>query len=99
MIRSLKAQGEKKSKPPIFISKMRASRVLMNAAKKNSSKSSVPVEMYPLFAAVGVALCSLGYFTYRHFAYDKQLRLWKNPDLSNLDAVLNKAVKEEDKSE
>lgn len=75
---------------------MRASRVLMNAARKNASKNAVPVEMYPLFAAVGVAVASLGYFTYRHFAYDQQLRLWKNPDLSNLDAVLNKAAKEEE---
>lgn len=73
------------------------SRVLMNAAKK-SSKPVVPVEMYPLFAAVGVAITSLGYFTYRHFRYDQQLRLWKNPDLSNLDAVLNKAAKEEEES-
>lgn len=70
----------------------------MSAAKQQSSKKGkvdVPVEMYPLFAAVGVAICSLGYFTYRHFAYDKQLRLWKNPDLSNLDNVLNKAAEEE----
>lgn len=70
----------------------------MNAAKKNTGKSAVPVEMYPLFGAVGVALVSLGYFTYRHFAYDKQLRLWKNPDLSNLDNVLNKAAKEDEES-
>lgn len=74
---------------------MRPSQTLLNAARKNASKNSVPVEMYPLFAAVGVAVASLGYFTYRHFAYDQQLRLWKNPDLSNLDAVLNKAAKEE----
>lgn len=74
------------------------SRVLMNAAKKSVGKSPVPVEMYPLFAAVGVAITSLGYFTYRHFRYDQQLRLWKNADLSNLDAVLNKAAKEEEES-
>lgn len=75
---------------------MRASRVLLNAAKKSAPKTSVPVEMYPLFAAVGVALTSMTYFTYRHFAYDRQLRLWKNADLSNLDNVLNKATKEEE---
>lgn len=74
------------------------SRVLMSAAKKNAGKTPIPVEMYPLFAAVGVALGSLGYFTYRHFAYDQQLRLWKNPDLSNLDKVLNQAAKEEEES-
>lgn len=74
---------------------MRASRTLYNAAKKSAPKVTVPVEMYPLFAAVGVAVGSLGYFTYRHFAYDRQLRLWKNADLSNLDEVLNKAAQEE----
>lgn len=66
---------------------------MLNAAKK--SGAAPPLEMYPLFAAVGVALTSLGYFTYRHFAYDKQLRLWKNADLSSLDDVLNKATKED----
>lgn len=76
---------------------MRPSRTLLNAAKKASApKMSVPVEMYPLFAAVGVAVGSLGYFTYRHFRYDQQLRLWKNADLSNLDKVLNQAAKEEE---
>lgn len=71
---------------------------MMNAAKKPATKIPVPVEMYPLFAAVGVAVVSLSYFTYRHFAYDRQLRLWKNPNLSNLDEVLNKAI-DEDKSQ
>lgn len=65
----------------------------MNQAKKNSRPVvAVPVEMYPLFAAMGVAVVSLGYFTYRHFAYDQQLRLWKNADLSRVDDVLNKAA-------
>lgn len=76
---------------------MRAAQTLMNVAKKSQKKGKidVPVEMYPLFAAVGVALASVSFFTYRHFAYDKQLRLWKNPNLSNLDEVLNKAAEEE----
>lgn len=74
------------------------SRVLLNAAKKSSTRPPVPVEMFPLFAAVGVAICSGCYFTYRHFAYDQQLRLWKNADLSTLDEVLNaEAAKEEKK--
>lgn len=68
---------------------------MMNASKHAVKKHTVPVEMYPLFAAVGVACVSLGYFTYRHFAYDRQLRLWKNPNLSNLDHVLNEASKNE----
>ena len=73
---------------------MRPSRVLLNAAK-SAPKTKVPVEMYPLFAAVGVACCSGAYFTYRHFAYDKELRLWQNANLSTLDDVLNKEVKKE----
>ncbi|KAG2732779.1 hypothetical protein G9P44_003769 [Scheffersomyces stipitis] len=71
---------------------MRVSPVLLNAAKKSAKKSAVPVEMYPLFAAVAVACSSAVFFTYRHFAYDKQLRLWKNPNLSKLDNVLNEAT-------
>lgn len=76
---------------------MLPSRILLNAAKKQGGKKvDVPVEMIPLFAAVGVAISSACFFTYRHFAHDKQLRLWKNPDLSTLDDVLNaEAAKEE----
>lgn len=78
---------------------MRASRVLLQAAKKSTkAKVQIPVEMYPLFAAVGVALGSGAFFTYRHFAYDKHLRLWKNPNLSALDDVLNEATKAEAES-
>ncbi|EGV61017.1 hypothetical protein PSN45_002130 [Yamadazyma tenuis] len=73
---------------------MLPSRILMNAAKK-SNKPPVPVEMYPLFFAVGIAVSSACYFTYRHFAHDKHLRLWKNADLSALDDVLNEQVKKE----
>lgn len=75
---------------------MRAARILLNAAKKNPPppKTPVPVEMYPLFLATGVAIASGIFFTYRHFAHDKQLRLWKNADLSNLDNVLNKATQD-----
>mmetsp|Transcript_3860 Transcript_3860/g.3754 ORF Transcript_3860/g.3754 Transcript_3860/m.3754 type:complete len:91 (-) Transcript_3860:229-501(-) len=83
---------------------MRATRVLLNAAKKTSSKPTLPVEMYPLFAAMGVAVVSGVFFTYRHFAHNKELRLWKNADLSNLDKVLNAEVekkieKENEKTE
>lgn len=68
---------------------------MLNSARQAAKKNTVPVEMYPLFGAVAVACGSLVYFTYRHFAYDRQLRLWKNPNLSNLDHVLNEAAKEE----
>ena len=78
---------------------MRATRVLLNAAKKGSSGSNLPVEMYPLFAAMGVAVGSGCFFTYRHFAHDKELRLWKNADLSNLDNVLNAEVHKDEKKE
>lgn len=80
---------------------MRTTHILMQAAKQGPKKKKiqVPVEMYPLFAAVGVAIASLSYFSYRHFAYDQQLRLWKNPDLSALDEVLNKATEEEKANE
>ncbi|KAK6457129.1 uncharacterized protein RJT20DRAFT_127271 [Scheffersomyces xylosifermentans] len=73
---------------------MRAAQTLLNAAKKGSKAGpGVPVEMYPLFAAVAVAVGSGCFFTYRHFAHDKQLRLWKNPNLSKLDEVLNDSEK------
>ncbi|KAG7192080.1 uncharacterized protein KQ657_002440 [Scheffersomyces spartinae] len=72
--------------------------ILLQAAKKKSG-TNVPVEMYPLFLCVGVACGSLAFFTYRHFAFDEQLRLWKNPNLSSLDDVLNKAVTEEKKED
>lgn len=73
---------------------MRPSYPLFNAAKK-APKVPIPVEMAPLFVAVGVAICSGTYFTYRHFSRDKELRLWKNADLSTLDAILNKEVEKE----
>lgn len=86
---------------------MRFSRVLLNSVKKTAptagtvktggSGSKLPVELYPLFAATAVAVCSACYFTYRHFAYDRQLRLWKNPNLSEVDEVLNEAVPSEKK--
>lgn len=69
-------------------------RVLLNGAKNAKAKLTYPVELTPLFAAVGVAICSGVFFTYRHFAYDKELRVWKNPNLSKLDDVLDKAAEE-----
>ena len=77
---------------------MRATRVLLNAVKKTEKKALFPIEMYPLFAAMGVAVFSGAFFTYRHFAHDKELRLWKNADLSELDKVLNAEVEEKDQN-
>lgn len=76
---------------------MRASRILLNAAKKGSQKShqltGLPTEMYPLIAATSVAVISATYFTYRHFAHGTELRLWKNQDLSEVDKVLEEDAK------
>ncbi|CAN6617224.1 hypothetical protein TRVA0_006S04038 [Trichomonascus vanleenenianus] len=35
---------------------MRASSILLNAAKKNSFKKKIPVEVWPLFGAMGFVL-------------------------------------------
>lgn len=76
---------------------MRASRILLNAAKRgsqrNHEKPSWPTEMYPLVAATSVAVFSATYFTYRHFAHGTELRLWKNRDLSEVDKVLEEDAK------
>ncbi|RCK66778.1 hypothetical protein Cantr_03053 [Candida viswanathii] len=69
-------------------------RILLNSAKNAKPKFTYPVELTPLFAAVGVAIASGIFFTYRHFAYDKELRLWKNANLSKLDDVLDKAAED-----
>ncbi|CAR58039.1 uncharacterized protein GVI51_J01551 [Nakaseomyces glabratus] len=69
---------------------MRPAQLLMNAAKK-SSGTKVPIELAPLFAAIGVALCSGTFFTYKKLTYDDSLRLKSNPDMSGLDDVLKEA--------
>lgn len=45
------------------------------------------MELTPLFLAIGVALASGTFFTYKHFAYDN-LRLKENPDHSGLKEIL-----------
>lgn len=64
---------------------MRPSQIAYAATKK---KSLIPVELTPLFVCCGVAVCLLFYFTGRHFAEDKELRLIRNPNLSILEQVL-----------
>ncbi|KAL3239907.1 Mra1p RNJ42_04950 [Nakaseomyces bracarensis] len=66
---------------------MRPAQLLLNAAKKTQG-SKVPIELAPLFAAMGVALCSGTFFTYKKLTYDDSLRLKSNPDLSGLEDVL-----------
>ncbi|CAM9023439.1 hypothetical protein WICANDRAFT_65804 [Wickerhamomyces anomalus NRRL Y-366-8] len=56
---------------------MRASRVLLNASKKGGF--NIPLELTPLFVAMGVAVASAGFFTYKKLAYDGSLRLTRNP--------------------
>ncbi|SCW04383.1 LAFE_0H12310g1_1 [Lachancea fermentati] len=69
---------------------MRATQFVLNAAKKKSGLG-IPVELTPLFVAMGVALSSGVWFTYKKFAYDESLRITKNPDRSQLQEVLEKA--------
>ena len=56
--------------------------------QKKSTGPGIPVELTPLFFAVGVALCSGTYFTYKKFTYDDSLRLKQNPEQSGLKALL-----------
>ncbi|WLF77280.1 hypothetical protein PVL30_000992 [Lodderomyces elongisporus] len=76
---------------------MHPSRILLSQARNVKPKITYPVEMTPLFVVVGVAIASGCFFTYRHFTYDKELRLWKNANLSELDQVLDKAERENKK--
>ncbi|CCE64263.1 hypothetical protein TPHA_0H00530 [Tetrapisispora phaffii CBS 4417] len=66
---------------------MRPAQLLLEAAKKQSG-SKIPVELTPLFVAMGVALCSGTYFTYKKFCYDDSLRVSKNPEQSGLAHIL-----------
>ncbi|ADJ41741.1 AGL048Cp [Eremothecium gossypii ATCC 10895] len=65
---------------------MRAAQVLLNATKKKSG-ISVPLELAPLFVAMGAAVCSAAWFSYKHLT-SGGLRIRENPNLSALDKVL-----------
>ncbi|CAI4053398.1 hypothetical protein N7582_005713 [Saccharomyces uvarum] len=69
---------------------MRPSQLLLNTAKKSSGGYKIPVELTPLFLAMGVALCSGVFFTFKKLRNDETLRLKGNPELSRLDEVLGK---------
>ncbi|SCU89330.1 LAFA_0E17326g1_1 [Lachancea sp. 'fantastica'] len=69
---------------------MRASKLLLNATQKQKPGIGIPVELTPLFLAMGVALCSATWFTYKKFRFDTSLRVGRtNPDRSGLQQVLD----------
>ncbi|KAL6928671.1 hypothetical protein ACO0SA_002000 [Hanseniaspora valbyensis] len=62
---------------------------LLQQETKKPSGMKIPTELAPLFAACGVAICSLSYFTYKKLRYDEGLRILKNPNQSRIDEVVN----------
>lgn len=71
---------------------MRPSQYLFNAAKK-SSGTSIPLELTPLFVAMGVACASACFFTYKKLTTDGSLRVGRtNPKQSHVE--VQKYVKE-----
>lgn len=62
--------------------------------QKKGSGLGIPVELTPLFLAMGLALASGTYFTYKKFAHDDTLRVTRNPEMSNLKKVLADSDKE-----
>ncbi|CDR42769.1 CYFA0S10e02036g1_1 [Cyberlindnera fabianii] len=83
---------------------MRASQTLFNAAVRSCCYDNVlnkkggfaiPIELTPLFVAMGVAVSSAVFFSYRKFAYDGTLRLSRNPKQSALTEDFNKMQQEE----
>ncbi|CAR30397.1 Mra1p [Lachancea thermotolerans CBS 6340] len=77
---------------------MRPTSLLLNAAKKQKSGFDIPVELTPLFVAMGVAVSSACWFTYKKFRWDESLRVGrKNPDRSGLKTILEEPEKFEKK--
>ncbi|SCV02567.1 LAME_0H02850g1_1 [Lachancea meyersii CBS 8951] len=71
---------------------MRATKFLLNAAQKQKPGLGIPVELTPLFVAMGVALSSACWFTYKKFRFDESLRVGRtNPDRSGLKQVLEQS--------
>ncbi|SCV00022.1 LANO_0F04808g1_1 [Lachancea nothofagi CBS 11611] len=68
---------------------MRPTRILLSAAQKQKPGLGIPVELTPLFLAMGVAISSACWFTYKKFRFDTSLRVGRtNPDRSGLKEVL-----------
>ena len=69
------------------VASMRPTQRAMNAAKKSGVR--YPVEITPLFLAMGVAVCSASCFSGKKFLYDDSLRVGKkNPDQSHMSKAL-----------
>lgn len=67
---------------------MRPSQIVLNAAKKKSG-FAIPLELTPLFLAVGIAIASGTWFSYKKFFHDDSLRVGrKNPQQSGLEKIL-----------
>lgn len=62
-------------------------------SQKKTSRLPFPVELSPLFLAMGVAICSGTYFTYKKLTTDKSLRIVANPEQSALQDILNQKDK------
>lgn len=54
----------------------------------------MPLELTPLFIAMGAAVASASYFTYRKFANDRSLRITKNPELSEVQKAIEAEKKQ-----
>ncbi|ODV88295.1 hypothetical protein CANARDRAFT_26449 [[Candida] arabinofermentans NRRL YB-2248] len=72
---------------------MRPTNPTFNAAKKSTSFiKNIPVELYPLFAACGVACCSAVFFTTKKLKTDQTLKLGRKAPVFNdkLEEVISK---------
>lgn len=63
-----------------------------NAAK--SSGFSIPAELYPLYAACFVVVCSATYFSYKKLTDDKTLKLGRT--VPTFDDKLEEAIAKKD---
>ncbi|ONH66963.1 hypothetical protein BON22_3171 [Cyberlindnera fabianii] len=68
---------------------------ILTSFKQKKGGFAIPIELTPLFVAMGVAVSSAVFFSYRKFAYDGTLRLSRNPKQSALTEDFNKMQQEE----
>lgn len=66
-----------------------AKRFYSSPAADKKKGLGIPVELTPLFLAMGIAVCSAIYFSSKKFLFDDSLRVGRsNPELSGLEKVL-----------